>query len=308
MDIYLPIAGISSNALVLLGLGGAVGMLSGLFGVGGGFLMTPLLIFIGISPAVAVASVASHIAASSCSGAINYWRRRTIDISLALMLLIGGFTGTAAGVWLFSKLRALDQLDLVIGLSYVTLLSVVGGLMFYEAVRAIMRERHGMPPIIRRPGSHAWFHGLPFKIRFKRSKIYVSAIPVWTIGFLIGFIGAIMGIGGGFLLVPMLIYLLRVPTSTVIGTSMVLTLVTMLFATMLHSVTNHLVDAVLALILMIGGVTGAQFGARAGQKIRGEHLRLLLGLLVLAVGVRFAVELVLRPEDLFTIRQTGVAG
>jgi len=175
-------------------------------------------------------------------------------------------------------------------------------------VRAIIREQKGQPATPRRGGMHTWVHGLPLKMRFKRSKIYVSAIPVWGIGFLIGFLGAVMGIGGGFILVPMLIYFLRVPTATVIGTSMVLTLVTMVFATMLHAVTNHLVDAVLALILMIGGVTGAQFGARAGQKIRGEHLRLLLGLLVLAVGVRFAVELVLRPEDLFTIRQTGVAG
>ena len=158
---------------------------------------------------------------------------------------------------------------------------------------------------MRRPGSHGWIHGLPLKMRFKRSKIYLSVIPVVVIGLVIGFIGAVMGIGGGFILVPLMIYVLRVPTSTVIGTSMVLTLVTMVFATLLHAVTNHLVDAVLALILMIGGVTGAQFGARAGQKIRGEHLRLLLGLLVLAVGIRFAVELVIRPGDLFTIRETG---
>ena len=160
---------------------------------------------------------------------------------------------------------------------------------------------------MRRPGSHAWFHGLPLKLRFKRSKIYVSAIPVLAIGFIIGFIGAVMGIGGGFLLVPMLIYLLRVPTATVIGTSMVLTLVTMASATVLHAATNHLVDAVLALILMVGGVIGAQFGARAGQRIRGEWLRLLLGLLVLAVGLRFAFELVLQPDDLYSIRLIGGA-
>jgi uncharacterized membrane protein YfcA len=174
--------------------------------------------------------------------------------------------------------------------------------MIYESVRAVMRARQGRPATIRRPGSHTWLHGLPFKVRFKRSKIYVSAIPVWAIGFTIGFVGAIMGIGGGFLLVPMLIYFLRVPTATVIGTSMVLTLVTMASATVMHAVTNHLVDAVLALILMVGGVVGAQFGARTGQRMRGEWLRLLLGLLVFAVGLRFAFELVVQPDDLYSIR------
>jgi uncharacterized membrane protein YfcA len=273
-----------------------------MFGIGGGFLMTPLLIFLGISPAVAVATVSSHIAASSFSGAITYWRRKALDLSLAAMLLLGGIGGTAAGVWLFTYLRALGQLDLTISLSYVLLLGSVGGLMVMEGVRAIIRSRHGKPVELRRPGSHTWFHGLPFKLRFKQSRIYVSSIPVVTIGFIMGFIGAIMGIGGGFLLVPMLIYFLRVPTNVVIGTSMVLTLVTMATATVLHSVTNHLVDVILALILMVGGVTGAQFGARAGQKMRGERLRLMLGVLVLAVGLRFAVDLVLTPDDLYSIR------
>ncbi len=302
MQIYLPIADLPVNIFVILAMGIAVGFISGMFGIGGGFLMTPLLIFIGVTPGVAVASVASHIAASSFSGAISYWRRRAIDIALAFMLLAGGIIGTAVGVWLFTLLRALDQLDLMIGLSYVTLLTIVGGLMVNESVRAIIRTHRGGPLALKRPGSHTWAHGLPFKVRFKRSKIYVSAIPVWSIGFIIGFVGAIMGIGGGFLLVPMLIYFLRVPTTTVIGTSMVLTLVTMASATVMHAVTNHLVDALLALILMAGGVVGAQFGARAGQKIAGEKLRLLLGLLVLAVGLRFAYELVVRPDELFTIR------
>jgi uncharacterized membrane protein YfcA len=299
---YLPIADLPVNVFVILAMGIAVGFISGMFGVGGGFLMTPLLIFIGITPAVAVASVASHIAASSFSGAIAYWRRRAIDLSLAMMLLAGGVLGTAVGVWLFTLLRELGQLDLTVGLSYVTLLGAVGVVMIVESLRAVIRSRQGKPVVLRRPGSHAWFHGLPVKIRFKRSKIYVSAIPVWVIGFVIGFIGAIMGIGGGFLLVPMLIYFLRVPTSTVLGTSMVLTLVTMASATVMHAATNHLVDAVLALILMVGGVIGAQFGARAGQKISGEWLRLLLGLLVLAVGLRFAFQMVLAPEDLYVLR------
>ena len=218
------------------------------------------------------------------------------------MLLAAGIIGTATGVWLFTQLRALDQLDLTIGLCYVTLLTIVGALMIYESVRAELRARQGLPATMRRPGSHSWFHGLPLKLRFKRSKIYVSVIPVWAIGFVIGFVGAIMGIGGGFLLVPMLIYFLRVPTATVIGTSLVLTLVTMASATVMHATTNHLVDAVLAVLLMIGGVAGAQFGARAGQRMRDERLRLLLGILILLVGLRFAYDLVATPDSAFSIR------
>jgi uncharacterized protein len=302
LEIYLPIAELPVNVFLMFAMGIAVGFISGMFGIGGGFLMTPLLIFIGISPAVAVASVASHIAASSCSGVIAYWRRRALDFALALMLLGGGLIGTMVGVWLFSVLRALGQLDLMIGLSYVTLLGVVGGLMIIESARAIARARSGRPAEIRRPGSHTWVHRLPFKVRFKQSKIYVSAIPLWVIGFAVGFIGAIMGIGGGFLLVPALIYIMRVPTAVVVGTSMILTLVTMGAATIMHAATNHLVDVVLALILMVGGVIGAQFGARAGQRIRGEQLRLLLGILVLLVGLRFAFELILRPSNLFSVR------
>jgi len=305
VEIYLPIAELPVNVFLVFFMGLAVGFISGMFGVGGGFLMTPLLIFIGISPAVAVASVSTHIAASSFSGVIAYWRRRAIDMALALMLLAGGILGTSMGVWLFSQLRAVGQLDLVIGLSYLTLLGTVGLMMIAESVRAISRARQGKPAEVRRPGSHMWIHGLPIKLRFKQSKIYVSVIPLWVIGFAIGFIGAIMGIGGGFLLVPALIYIMRVPTSVVIGTSMILTLVTMASATLMHAATNHLVDAVLALILMVGGVIGAQFGARAGQKIRGEQLRLLLGILVLLVGLRFAIDLVIRPEELFSLRVEG---
>lgn len=308
MQLYLPIADIPVNVFLILAMGAAVGFVSGMFGIGGGFLLTPLLIFVGITPAVAVASVSSHIAASSLSGALSYWRRRAIDPALAFVLLGGSIIGTMLGVWLFTRLRALGQLDLVIALSYVVLLSGVGIAMCYEGVRAMLRARRGGNATLRRPGSHGWIHGLPLKMRFKRSKIYLSVMPVVAIGLLIGFIGAVMGVGGSFILIPMLIYVLRVPTSTVIGTSMALTLVTMIIATILHATTNHLVDAVLALILMIGGVTGAQFGARAGQRIRGEHLRLLLGLLILAVGFRFAVELAIRPDDLYTVREMGGAG
>jgi uncharacterized protein len=302
VQIYLPIADLPVNIFLILAIGLAVGFISGMFGIGGGFLMTPLLIFLGVAPAVAVATVSSHIAASSCSGAINYWRRRAIDLPLATMLLAGGVLGTALGVWLFTLLRSIGQLDITIGLSYVLLLGVVGSLMVAESVRAILRARQGKPVELRRPGSHTWIHGLPLKLRFKRSGIYVSAVPVVGIGLIIGFVGSLMGIGGGFLLVPMLIYVLRVPTATVIGTSMVLTLVTMASATVLHAATNHLVDAVLALILMVGGVVGAQFGARAGYRISSERLRFLLGVLVLAVGIRFGLDLILPPEQLFLLR------
>ena len=304
MQIYLPIAELPVNVLLILFMGLAVGVISGMFGIGGGFLMTPLLIFIGITPAVAVASVASHVAASSFSGAISYWRRRALDPVLAAMLIAAGLIGTTAGVMLFTLLRRLGQLDLTIAVSYLLLLGIVGTMMVTESVRAIMRARGGRPAEIRRPGSHLWIHGLPLKMRFKVSKIYVSVIPIWVIGFGIGFIGAVMGIGGGFMLVPALIYLIRVPTGVVIGTSMVLTLVTMAYATIIHAATNHLVDALLALMLMIGGVIGAQFGARAGQRFSGEQLRLLLGVLVLSVGLRFAYDLVVPPTELFTIRAT----
>lgn len=291
--------------MLILALGAAIGFVSGMFGIGGGFLLTPLLIFIGIPPGVAVASVASHIAASSFSGALSYWRRRAIDPALAMVLLSGGSVGTALGVWAFTELRALGQLELIIALSYVVLLSSVGSAMAYEALRALSRSRGGRHVSSRQAGDHGWIHRLPLKMRFKRSKIYLSVVPVVITGLVIGFIGAVMGVGGGFILIPIMIYVLRVPTGTVIGTSLVLTLATMLFATLLHALTNHLVDAVLALVLMIGGVSGAQFGARVGQRIRGEHLRLLLGVLILAVGIRFAAELVIRPDDLFLIRETG---
>lgn len=307
MQIYLPIAELPVNIFVILAIGLAVGFISGMFGVGGGFLTTPLLIFIGISPAVAAATVTCHIAGTTFSAAFAYWRRRALDPALAALLLCGGLIGAACGVWMFNKLRAIGQLDITIGLSYVVLLGVVGTLMVVESARAISRARHGRPTELRRPGSHAWFHGLPLKFRFKRSKIYGSIIPVLVIGFVVEFVSTFIGIGGGFLVVPALIYIMRVPTSVVIGTSLILTLVTMLLAIVMHAATNHLVDAVLAMILIIGGVIGAQFGARTGQKTRGEHLRLLLGLLVIAVGIRFASNLVLEPDDLYAVRSLGTS-
>jgi len=224
---------------------------------------------------------------------------------MAAALLSGGLLGTWSGVWIFTTLRSLGQLDLLIALSYLIMLSAVGGLMVWESVRSIIRQRLNKPSLLRRSGAHTWVHGLPFKFRFKRSKIYVSIIPVWGIGYTIGVIGAIMGIGGGFLLVPMLIYFLRMPTSAVIGTSAVLTTATMALATVMHALSNRLVDAILALVLMVGGVVGAQFGARTAQNMPAERLRLLLGLLILAVGFRFGYELIGRPDNVYTIRATG---
>ncbi len=305
MQIYLPIANLPVDVFLIFGMGLAVGFISGMFGIGGGFLLTPLLIFIGISPAVVVASVAPQIAASSATGFLVYWRRKSIDLALGSMLLIGGGIGTFLGVTVFTVLREFGQLDLLISLSYLTLLSIVGTLLITESLQAMNRARQGKRADLRKAGAHTWLHGLPLKRRFRRSRIYVSLIPVWGIGIIIGFIGAILGIGGGFILVPMLIYLLRVPTVTVIGTSMMLTLVTMLAATIMHAVANHLVDVMLSGTLMIGGVIGAQFGAQASQKMRGERLRLLLGLLVLAVGMRFAWQLIVPPQDIFSIRHMG---
>ena len=305
MQIYLPIADLAINIFLLFAMGLAVGFISGMFGVGGGFLMTPFLIFLGISPGVAVATVASHITASSFSGALSHWRRRAVDVAMAFLLLSGGLVGTASGVWLFTKLRAIGQLDLLIGFSYLIMLTAVGGLMLVESVRAIIRVRRQQFSPLRRSGAHTWVHALPFKIRFRHSKIYVSVIPVWGIGYVIGLVGAVMGIGGGFLLVPMLIYFLRMPTATVIGTAAVLTTATMAVASVMHALTNHLVDAVLALVLMVGGVIGAQFGARAAQNMPPERLRLLLALLILAVGLRFGYELISRPANLYSIRAVG---
>ncbi|MFN8831723.1 MAG: sulfite exporter TauE/SafE family protein [Labrys sp. (in: a-proteobacteria)] len=307
MLIYLPIAEIPVNMFMILGMGAAVGFISGLFGVGGGFLMTPLLIFSGIPPAVAVATEASQIAASSTTGAIAYWRRRALDVKLGTLLLVGGFIGTVLGVWFFNRMRTIGQLDFIIQISYVTLLGSVGMLMFIESIRSILRSRAGKPAPRRKAGQHLWFHGLPWKMRFETSGLYVSIIPLLALSIFIGFVGAVLGVGGGFMLVPALIYLFRVPTAVVVGTSLFQILFTMLAATVLHATTNQSVDLVLALLLIIGGVIGAQFGARAGRNINGETFRFLLALIVLGVGLRFAIELAVQPEELFslTIRETA---
>ena len=306
MLIYLPIAEVSVNMLIVLGMGGAVGFLSGLFGVGAGFLLTPLLIFSGISPAVSVATVAPQIVASSASAAFSYWRRRLIDFKLATVLALAGVLGSGFGVLVFNALRAGGHLDLIVSLCYVTFLGLVGGLMLNESVRAIINARRGRPTPLRRPGQHNWVHGLPFKMRFKKSRLYVSVIPIVVLGVGIGFLGALLGIGGGFIMVPALIYLLRVPTNVVIGTSLIQILATMAVTTVLYAASSQSVDVVLAIILMVGGVIGAQFGARIGQNIRSDQLRALLGLLVLAVAVRFLAGLVATPVEPYSLARLVV--
>lgn len=301
MGIYLPIAEMSVNMVVILAMGAAVGFLSGMFGVGGGFLITPLLIFYNIPPAIAVATGANQVVASSVSGALAHLKKGTIDFKLGTVLLIGGIAGSTLGAWVFALLRSVGQLDLFVSLVYVALLGTVGGLMLVESVRALQRARRGVNPIARQTGQHNWIHRLPFKMRFRASKMFVSVIPVVGIGAVIGFLASIMGVGGGFVMIPALIYLLKVPTNVVVGTSLYQIIFTAAYTTIVHSTANQTVDIVLAFLLMVGGVAGAQYGARAGQKLRGEQLRALLALLVLAVALRLAFDLFVRPSSVYSL-------
>ena len=291
----------SVNVFVLLAMGAAVGFLSGLFGVGGGFLITPLLIFYNIPPAIAVATGANQVIASSFSGALAHFKRGTLDVKLGSVLLAGGMVGSSVGAFVFALLRELGQLDLFISLFYVAFLGIIGGLMLVESVNTIRKARSGAAPTLKRSGQHNWIHRLPLKMRFRTSKLFVSVIPVLGLGAGIGFLAAIMGVGGGFVMVPALIYLLRVPTNVVVGTSLFQIVFVAAFTTLVHSTANQTVDIVLALILMLGGVAGAQYGARAGQRLRGEQLRALLALLVLAVALRLAFDLFVTPANLYSL-------
>ncbi|MET0435926.1 MAG: sulfite exporter TauE/SafE family protein [Devosia sp.] len=305
MQIYLPIAELSVNLFFLVGIGGAVGFLSGLFGVGGGFLLTPLLIFSGVPTSVAVASVTGQVVAASTSGALSHYRRGGIDLHLAMYLILSGILGAFGGVATFSVLRAAGQLDLFIAVGFVVLLGFVGILMLQEAVRAILKSRQGVVVRERLPNQHSWIHGLPWRVRFKKSRLYISVLPVLAIGLFIGFVGSLLGIGGGFVMVPALVYLLRVPGNVVIGTSLAQVVAMMAATTIMHAVQSQSVDILLAFCLMVGGTAGAQFGAAAGQHLRGEQLRGLLALLVLAVAIRFGLSLVLTPDDVFSMAVTS---
>ena len=300
MQVYLPIAEMSVNALLVLGMGGLVGFLSGMFGVGGGFLMTPLLIFIGVPPAVAVGTQANQLVAASVSGVLAHWRRGNVDVKLGVVMLMGGMVGTVVGVWIFSMLQRVGQIDIAITLSYVFFLGTIGMMMMVEASRALIRRR---TPTARRGKlhRHIWLHGLPLKMRFHRSKLYISALLPAGIGAVGGMLVAIMGIGGGFMLVPAMIYLLNMPTGLVAGTSLFQIIFTTAMATLLQAATNQTVDVMLALLLLIGGVVGAQFGTKAGGRLRGEQARLLLASLVVAVALKLAFDLVVEPNDVFTI-------
>jgi uncharacterized membrane protein YfcA len=300
-QVYLPIAEMSVNLVLMLGLGAAVGFLSGMFGVGGGFLMTPFLMFSGIPPSIAVASGANQICATSVSGALAQWRRDNIDFRMGAVLIVGGVAGALLGVFLLKLLREAGQAGLIISLTYVALLGGVGALMLGESVRAIRRARAGKPASGRKPGQHNWIHRLPFKLRFPRSRVYISAIPPLVIGWVVGLLTAFLGVGGGFIMVPAMIYLLRMPTSLGIGTSIFQIIFVTAVVSILHATFNQTLDVVLAIILAAGGVIGGQFGVQAGQRLRGEQLRALLAVMVLAVAFRLLLDLVLRPDELYSM-------
>jgi uncharacterized membrane protein YfcA len=300
-QIYLPIAEMSVNLVVMLGLGAAVGFLSGMFGIGGGFLLTPLLMFSGIPPSIAVATGANQIVGTSVSGTVAQWRRNNIDLRMGAVLILGGLAGAVAGVLLLKLLRERGQAGLIISLAYVAFLGAIGALMLWESVRAIRRARAGKPPRGRKPGQHNWVHGLPLKMRFPRSRLYISAIPPLAIGALVGLLAAFLGVGGGFIIVPAMIYLLRMPTNVVIGTSIFQIIFITAAVTLLHATLNQTLDMVLALILVLGGVFGGQFGVSAGQKLKGEQVRALLAVMVLAVALRLLLDLVVAPDELYSI-------
>ncbi len=306
MHVYLPIAEVSVNALLLVTLGGLVGFISGLFGIGGGFLMTPVLVFMGIPPVVAVASEANHVAASSVSSVIAYSRKRVVDFRMGGVLATGGAIGSFIGVEVFRWLRLIGQADMAGSVSYLLFLGVIGGLMLMESVGAILRRRKGQPPKPRRERRPALLYALPFKVRFPRSRLYISVIPPVLLGVFVGVLSAVMGVGGGFILVPAMIYLLRMPAPVVVGTSLFQIVITTSLTSVLQAGRNQTVDIVLATLLLIGGVIGAQLGARASGRFRAEELRALLALLVLAVGLRMGADLFIHPDEAFVL-MTGTA-
>ncbi len=307
MDIYLPIAEVAVNAPLIVALGALVGFISGMFGIGGGFLMTPLLVFFGIPAPVAVSSMALHVAGSSMSSVMAYGRRRAVDLRMGGVLAAGGLVGAVVGVELFRVLRLLGQADLVVSLSYLVFLSVIGGLMLTESLGAIVRRRRGEPALAHRDRRPIWLYGLPLKLRFPRSRLYISVIPPLVLGAFVGVLSAIMGVGGGFILVPAMIYVLRMPAGMVVGTSLLQIIVTTALTGVLQAGRNQTVDVVLATLLLIGGVVGAQLGARASSRFRAEELRAVLALIVLLVGLRMGLGLFLTPSEPFVL-MSGMVG
>jgi uncharacterized membrane protein YfcA len=301
VEIYLPIAGQSINVFLLLGLGGVAGLLAGMFGVGGGFLATPMLIFVGIPPAVAVASQANQVIANSVSSLQVQWRRGNVDLRMGLVLLLGGVVGSSAGVILFTYLKRIGQIDFVIAVLYVVMLSTIGGLMSFESLRTYFRQKRHPEAPRGKLHQHYLVHRLPWKMRFYKSKLYISALLPIGLGFLIGVLSALLGVGGGFVLVPAMIYLLGMPTSVVIGTSNFQVLFVAANVTFLQSATNGTVDVVLAVLLILGGVVGAPIGARLAGKLPGVVLRGLMAVLILAVAAELLIELLRAPGSPYSI-------
>ncbi|MDG2474958.1 MAG: sulfite exporter TauE/SafE family protein [Paracoccaceae bacterium] len=299
MQVYLPIAEVSVNIFLLIGLGTLVGILSGMFGVGGGFLMTPLLFFIGIPPAVAVATEANQIVASSFSGVLAHFKRRAVDLKMGIVLLIGGLLGASVGVYVFKILKEIGQVELLVTLCYVVFLGIIGSLMFFESLSAITKQNRPQKNIkIKR---HTWVHRLPLKMRFRTSNLYISAIPPFVIGIVVGVLAAIMGVGGGFIMVPAMIYIIGMPTKVVIGTSLFQIIFVTAFTTIMHATQNYSVDALLAILLILGGVFGAQIGVRLGVKLKAEQLRILLSMIVLCVCFKLVFDLLITPDEYYSI-------
>lgn len=301
MQIYLPIAEVVVNAFTLVGLGGVVGLMSGLFGVGGGFLITPLLFFIGIPPAIAVATGANQVVASSFSALLAHVKRKSVDFRMGWMLLVGGLAGSSLGVILFNMLQRLGQVDLVVQLCYVVFLGLIGAMMLQESLRTMRRAKRSGPIQPMRRNQHGWVHRWPLKMKFRASGLYISVLPVLLVGACVGVLGALMGVGGGFIMVPAMIYLLGMPTKVVIGTSLFQITFLSAYTTLMHAVSSNTVDVMLALLLIVGGVIGAQIGTGLGARLRAEQLRILLALLVLAVCGKLALDLFLRPAELYSL-------
>jgi len=301
MSIYLPIAEMNVNIFLIIFIGMSIGILSGIFGVGGGFLMTPLLIFLGIPPVVAVGSEAPHVLATSVSGVIAHWRKKNVDIKMGIFLLTGGLVGSTVGVNLFNYLKNYGQIDLVIQLLFIFFLGFVGFSMAFESARTTIKQYRSITLKRKKLHQHSWFHGLPFKVRFHRSKLYISAIPPVLIGFVVGVMSAMMGVGGGFIMIPAMVYILGMPTSVVVGTSLFQIIFVTANATFFQSYINYNVDVVLSALMIFGGVIGAQIGVILGSRLKAEYLRGILAILVLAVCGKIFTDLVLQPSDLFSL-------
>ena len=302
MSIYLPIAEMNINILLIIFIGMVVGGLSGLFGVGGGFLMTPLLIFLGIPPAVAVGTEAPHVLASSVSGVVAHWRRKNVDFKMGFFLLIGGVVGSTAGVNLFKLLRGFGQIDIVIQMLFLIFLGFIGFSMAFESARTTISKYRTTSSIRTKLHQHSWIHGLPFKLRFHRSKLYISAIPPIIIGFFVGLLSAMMGVGGGFIMIPAMVYILGMSTNVVVGTSLFQIIFVTANSTFFQSYLNQTVDIVLAALMIIGGVIGAQIGASIGTKLKAEYLRGILAIIVLIVCAKIFADLTLTPSNLFSLK------